>query len=87
MLLNYLFITSAMPPARAMRGFLILLVFQRPSESSQARFAVAPVLWWRAFGFINSKQLKARHHNTNPYYPYRFRRFTIHDFRYTTLIG
>jgi hypothetical protein len=40
-------------------------------------YAVASVLRWRAFGFINLKQLKARHLSTNPFYPYRF--FTIQD--------
>ena len=54
------------------RGFLILLVFHRPSESSQARFAGATVLGWRAFGYNKYKQLKARHPSTNPSYPYRF---------------
>ena len=39
----------------------------------------ATVLWWRAFGFINLKLLKARHHSTNPSYPYRF----FHDSRFT----
>ena len=47
--------------------------------------ADASVLGWRAFGIFESKQLKARHPSTNPYYPYRFRRFTIHDFRFTIL--
>ena len=45
----------------------------------------APVLWWRAFGIIESKLLKARHYSTNPSYPYRDKRFTITDSRFTTL--
>ena len=75
----------AMPPARAIQGFLILLVFQRPSESSQARFAYAPVLRRRVFGLIELKQLKTRLLSTYPYYLYRWLRdlrLPIYDFRH-----
>ena len=43
-----------------------------PKGPGYAGLRFAPVLWWRAFGIINSKQLKARHPSTNPSYPYRF---------------
>ena len=58
---------------------LASILIQRQPESSQARFA--PVLGWRAFGFITIKLFKARHPSTNPSYPYRW----LRDLRLPTL--
>lgn len=73
-----------MPPDQAIQGCAVLasILIQRQPESWQARFA--PVLCWRAFGFIVYKLLKARQHSTNPSYAYRWLRelrLTIQDSR------
>ncbi len=45
-----------------------------PAARAIQGYADATVLDWRAFGIIESKQLKARQSSTNPSYPYRWLR-------------